>query len=275
MVRLKNLIRLTFELAYGRNISGLIRCLEIGSSIAVQLIDCDFGDDDGFSSLLMDLSLVPTSIGVAGMPNHDVVTFALNSSSALRSISFECAFHEDRASERVQQYVRELWISPSVDDISSGVIAGCWIHLETLVCCDYALEYILILLSTPTELPCARELSTIRLIQTSSRKNLDLSAQQGVQERFMLARKDCPAIRLVIESHVLQRDVGQRVMGDVEALFEFVEYRFFEEVPTMAYPDVCKRGWSAKYPRGSGGYQLCSAPRSLTFGDRRDGHLTS
>ncbi|OBZ66056.1 hypothetical protein A0H81_13968 [Grifola frondosa] len=247
MIRLKNLVRITFEAVDSRNISALIRRLEIGPSVAVQVFGCHFGR--GESSLFVDLTLVPTSIEVARMTNSEVIVSAVNSSSAMRCISYNSSPSDRRRLvQEAEQYIRELWIRSCSRNVFTTTVARDWIHLETLVGCDYTLESVLYFLSTPLELPRARELSTIRLIQTSSRENLDLSVEQKIKEQFILARKDCPAIKLVIESHVLQRDAGHRVTGDVEALFESVEYKFFEEVPTMAYPDVCKSGWSAKYP---------------------------
>ncbi|OBZ66104.1 hypothetical protein A0H81_13944 [Grifola frondosa] len=229
-----------------QDISELIGHLDIGSSVAVQAIDCDFNVGGGSSSLLTDLALLPTSMEVAGMGNSNVIVSAVNSSSALRCISYNWLFDGGRVLEQAEHYVRELWIRSCGRNTFAAIVARDWIYLETLVSCDYTLGHFLEYLSTPLELPCARGLSTIRLIQTSSYKNLDLSVQQRIKERFMLARKDCPAIKLVIESHVLQRDAGQRVTEDVEALFESVEYKFFEQAPTMTYPDVCNSGWSTK-----------------------------
>ncbi|OBZ73130.1 hypothetical protein A0H81_07333 [Grifola frondosa] len=91
-------------------------------------------------------------------------------------------------------------------------------------------------------------MALVPLTQRSPYKKLDLSVQQEIKEKFMLVRKDCAAIKLMIEYHVLQRDAGHRVTQDVEMLFECVEYKFFEEAPTMAYPDICKSGWPTKYP---------------------------
>ncbi|OBZ73189.1 hypothetical protein A0H81_07329 [Grifola frondosa] len=219
-VPLKNLTRLTLELMETEPVSSLISHLEISPSVVVQAIYCGSDDEyNAFCSLFTALSFIPTKLEVAGIPRHSggVVISAVNSSSALRCISGACLFFHQRSLREVEQDIREIWIHPGRDMLST-ISERKWIHLETLVGCGYSLKSILKYLSTPPECPSAPGLSTIRLIQKSPYKKIGLSVGRKVKERFMLARKECAAVKLVIEHHVLQRDAGHRVTPEVEAL---------------------------------------------------------
>ncbi|OBZ76361.1 hypothetical protein A0H81_02913 [Grifola frondosa] len=276
IIPLMFLTRITFESMKHESISVLLRYLDISPDIAMQVFTSHATNPSDLASLsnhfcgrLTTLqfasvdsktqSKASVSTGMRNMINDcSFVVSAAGSSSALRynvrggMVDGLMVWYDRLFNDLPKHDIRELWIRTPWIGGPGWVLPGgasrmkSWSGLETLVVFDCSLHTLLVFLSSVRGI-CVN-LSTLRLIWTSSCTSLDLSVGQNILTEFELRGRGCRAVALVVEAHVGECDAVRHAPEEVEAVFEAIEYRFFEEVPTMAFPDVCNTGWSLKFP---------------------------